>query len=212
LQAKKGRISRREKRLQTANLSSQMRRELAQKMKEETSDIGRERIISEILDAANTKSLLSQLDCTGYVLSSRLVSNYISQVAENADLNAVFSEILEHKGNEFFLRFVQDYLDTEVEPELSFWDVLLRVRDHGEILIGYKTADEPFAPFDADGAGMKNLCNPADKRKPRRWRNDDVLIVIAPVARERTRKTRVDIMAPKRGQTQVDEGADGGSA
>ena len=248
LQAKKGRISRREQRLQTANLSSQMRRELAQQMKEEISDIGKERIISEILDAANTKSLLSQLDCTGYVLSSRLVSNYIAQVAENTDLNAIFSEILEHKGNEFFLRFAQDYLDLEQEPELSFWDVLLRVRDQGEVLIGYKPAEEPFAPFDSGAihgwvmmesisslmfdqgpsecwqranvralaqlhgpnsdsdplarplciclsacgmgsanGGMMNLCNPEDKRTPRRWRRDDVLIVIAPIARERSR-------------------------
>ena len=43
-------------------------------------DAGRDRIISEILDAVNTKSLLSQAGCDGYVLSNRIVSNYLAQV------------------------------------------------------------------------------------------------------------------------------------
>ena len=55
-------------------------------------DHGRDRIICEILDDTNTKSLLSSVDCTGYVLSHRIVSNYIAQVAENPLLNKLFKE------------------------------------------------------------------------------------------------------------------------
>ena len=45
-------------------------------------DEGRERIITEILDAAQTKSLLAQLECSGYVLSNRIVSDLIAQVMD----------------------------------------------------------------------------------------------------------------------------------
>ena len=55
---------------------------LNSKKKEDIEDPGRERIIIEILDAANTKSLLTQLECTGYVLSNRLVSDLIAQVTQ----------------------------------------------------------------------------------------------------------------------------------
>jgi hypothetical protein len=176
-------------------------------------DSGRDRIICEIVDESKSTSLLSSVGCTGYVLSHRIVSNYIAQIAENPLLLNIFSEVLQHTGNEFFLREVEDYISVDAEPELCFWDMVLRVRDHGELLIGYKAASVAFELNDSNKRELNDSNkrqlydtikrqlydsynqnsqvwenNPANKSTPRKWSKGDVLIVLAPFARERTRR------------------------
>ena len=47
---------------------------------------------------------------------------------------------------------------------------------------GFKEADKAYYTM-----AENNVCNPEDKRKKRKWRKGDVLIVLAPTALERSR-------------------------
>lgn len=54
------------------------------------------------------------------------------------------------------------------QEELSFYDIMVRARERGEIVIGYRLAN-------ADQAIM----NPANKSEVRKWSLDDVFVVIS---------------------------------
>ena len=141
-------------------------------------DEGRERIISEILDATNTKSLLPQLECSGYVLSNRIVSDLIAQVAENPDMHPVLKELLGPTGSSFYLREISEYVEIQEEGPLSFWDVAQRARDRNEIAVGYKSVKDSYLSFDM-GEAEFTMINPSKKRVPRTWEKGDILVTIA---------------------------------
>jgi len=141
-------------------------------------DEGRERIISEILDAANTKSLLPQLECSGYVLSNRIVSDLIAQVAENPDMHPVLKELLGPTGSSFYLREIAEYVDLQEEGPLSFWDLAERARDRNEIAVGYKSVKDSYLDIEM-GEAEFTMINPPEKREPRSWEPGDILVTIA---------------------------------
>ena len=140
-------------------------------------DGGRERIITEILDAANTKSLLAQLDCSGYVLSNRIMSDLISQVVEDQKMHTVLDELLSPTGSSFSIRDISEYVHLDREGPLSFWDVALRASDRGQIAVGYKRARDSFLALENRDCEF-SLTNPPNKRRERQWKKGDVLVTI----------------------------------
>lgn len=147
------------------------------KSKKEVKDDGRERIISEILDATNTKSLLAQLECSGYVLSNRIVSDLVAQVAENPEMRDVLQILMRPGGSTFYLQPITDYVMVKKEGPLTFWDVALRASDRDEIAVGYKSVRDTYMAFD-QGTAEFTMTNPTDKRKPRTWEEGDMLVTI----------------------------------
>jgi len=127
--------------------------------------------ISEILDS-RTRSLLSVVNCKGYVMSNQIVSAVIAQVAECRDLNLILSELLSAEGTEIYLRTVEDYIDVKKSEKFSFWDLAVRVRERREVLLGYKSVSETFPE-------CKTHLNPSNKGQPRVWQRGDSLIVLA---------------------------------
>lgn len=92
-------------------------------------------ITSEMLDVRN-RSLAEVTRADDFIVSDRLVSLYLTQVAENKALSAIFADIFDADGSELYLRAVDDY----VVPgrAITFATVVEAARRRGEIAIGYR--------------------------------------------------------------------------
>ena len=67
-------------------------------------------IVSEMLDLRN-RALAEVTHADDFIVSARLVSLLMAQVAENAHLNAVFADLFDQDGSEIYLRRAGDYVD-----------------------------------------------------------------------------------------------------
>ena len=67
-------------------------------------------IVSEMLDLRN-RALAEVTHADDFIVSGRLVSLLMAQVAENAHLNAVFADLFDQEGSEIYLRPAGDYVD-----------------------------------------------------------------------------------------------------
>lgn len=122
-------------------------------------------VISEILDP-RTRNLIADTGVSDYVLSNEIVSMALAMVSENYHVNGILAELFTEVGNELYIRPADRY----VHPgeELSFYDLMARVRLRAEILMGYKTESMARA-----------LINPEDKATKRVWGRFDVLVIMA---------------------------------
>ena len=111
-------------------------------------------IVSEMLDLRN-RALAEVTNADDFIVSARLVSLLMAQVAENAALNAVFADLFDQAGSEIYLRRATDYVADGVE--VSFGTVVASARRRGEVAIGYRTV----TPRNGSGAGHGVSINPA---------------------------------------------------
>ena len=92
-------------------------------------------IVTEMLDVRN-RALAEVTHADDFIVSDRLVSLLMAQVAENAHLNAVFADLFDPDGSEIYLRRASDYVTPGVE--VSFATVVASARRRGEVAIGYR--------------------------------------------------------------------------
>ena len=94
-------------------------------------------IVSEMLDLRN-RALAEVTHADDFIVSARLVSLLMAQVAENAHLNAVFADLFDQEGSEIYLRPAAEY----VEPgtEVSYATIVESARRRDEVAIGYRLA------------------------------------------------------------------------
>ncbi len=92
-------------------------------------------IVSEMLDVRN-RDLAQVTRADDFIVSDRLVSLMLSQVAENRDLGAVFDDLFDPEGSEIYLKPAADY----VEPgrDVTFYTVVEAARRRGQTAIGYR--------------------------------------------------------------------------
>ena len=123
-------------------------------------------IISEILDS-RTKQLVQSGSVSDFVASNELISKALAMVAERQEVARVLQELLSAVGCEVYLRSVSRFC--KENEELSFYDLMARGRQKGEIIIGYQRAecDDVVA------------LNPDDKGKTMTWSSKDLIITIA---------------------------------
>jgi len=94
-------------------------------------------IVSEMLDSRNrTLAEITQAD--DFIVSDRLISLMLAQVAENKALNAVFADIFDPEGAEIYLRPLSRYVTPGTA--LTFYTVVEAARQRGEVAIGYRLA------------------------------------------------------------------------
>ncbi len=105
-------------------------------------------IVSEMLDLRN-RALAEVTHADDFIVSARLVSLLMAQVAENAHLNAVFADLFDQDGSEIYLRHAGDY----VEPgsEVTFATIVTSALRRNEVAIGYRTIAGPGAPSTGHG-------------------------------------------------------------
>lgn len=122
-------------------------------------------IVSEMLDLRN-RALAEVTNADDFIVSARLVSLLMAQVAENADLNAVFADLFDQDGSEIYLRKASEYVAADVE--VSFATVVESARRRGEVAIGYRSTG-------ADGHGV--AINPAKSGRITLGARDSVIVL-----------------------------------
>jgi len=92
-------------------------------------------LTSEMLDDRNRKlAMVTRVD--DFVVSDRLVSMMMAQVAENRAVNLVFEDLLNPEGSEIYLRPACAYVETG--QKINFATLVEAARRRGEVAVGYR--------------------------------------------------------------------------
>jgi hypothetical protein len=92
-------------------------------------------ITSEMMDIRN-RELAEVTRADDFVVSNRLVSLMIAQLAENKRLQPVFADLFDPEGAEIYLKPAEDYVTTG--RAVTFYTVVDAARRRGEIALGYR--------------------------------------------------------------------------
>lgn len=113
-------------------------------------------IVAELLDARSVK--LGQVaNPDDFVVSERLTSLLLAQLAENRELAEVFGELLDGVGHEIVMRPIAPYVAAVRSPDLDgghsaaddavrYADIVRAARDRGESALGYMMTDSTIVP------------------------------------------------------------------
>ena len=96
-------------------------------------------ITSEMADVRN-RSLAEVTRADDFIVSDRLISLLLTQVAENKQLNAVFADLFDAEGAEVYLRPIGDYV-TPGRP-VTVATIVEAARRLEEVAIGYRIRGE----------------------------------------------------------------------
>ena len=96
-------------------------------------------IVSEMLDIRNRR-LAEVAKVNDFIVSDKIISLLLTQVAENNVLNAVFEDIFDSDGSEIYIRPAGNYVD--LSKPVNFYTIVESARRKGEIAFGYKIAQE----------------------------------------------------------------------
>lgn len=127
-------------------------------------------IVSEINDEGN-RELAQVTKVDDFVVSARLISLLLTQLAQNHHLRDVFANLLDPSGSEIYLKPATEY----VRPGASanFATVIDAARRRGQTALGYRRHESfPQPP----GYGV--VLNP-DRAAPLTLSADDRVIVLA---------------------------------
>ncbi len=128
-------------------------------------------IVSEMLDVRN-RALAAVTQADDFIVSGKLVSLMMSQLAENPELRPIFDDMFDEEGSEIYLRPAADYVTTG-EP-VDFYTVVESARRRGQIVLGYRLLSQAGDADKNYGVSM----NP-DKAQQITFSTQDKLIVIA---------------------------------
>ncbi len=127
-------------------------------------------IVSEMLDLRN-RALAEVTRADDFIVSDRLTSLLLSQVAENRHLKAVFDDLFDPEGSEVYLRAAADYV-VSGQP-MSFATVVEAARQRGEIAIGYRRQARTGSAADAYGVVLNPVKTTSITFEP----NDRVIVL-----------------------------------
>jgi len=96
-------------------------------------------IVSEMLDLRN-RQLAEVANVDDFIVSDQLISLMMSQLSENGELQAVFTDMFDPDGSEIYLKPAADYVETG--QAVNFYTVLEAARRRGEVAIGYRIASD----------------------------------------------------------------------
>jgi voltage-gated potassium channel Kch len=128
-------------------------------------------IVSEMLDVRN-RALAAVTRADDFIVSNKLVSLMMSQLAENPDLRPIFDDMFDEDGSEIYLKPAADYV--VIGQPVDFYTVLESARRRGQTAFGYRIA----AKSDDSDASYGVAMNP-DKGELITFSNEDRIIVLA---------------------------------
>jgi voltage-gated potassium channel Kch len=128
-------------------------------------------IVSEMLDVRN-RALAEVMRADDFIVSDKLVSLMLAQVAEHKALNAVFADIFDPEGSEIYLKPMGDY--ARLGEPLNFYTIVEAARQRGEVAIGYRRGAEA-----TDAAKMYGVALNPDKSPKVTFAPEDHVIVLA---------------------------------
>ncbi|MFO7561927.1 MAG: NAD-binding protein [Enhygromyxa sp.] len=127
-------------------------------------------VVSEMRDA-RSRDLAEVARADDFIISDRLIGLLLAQVAEHADLAAVFAELFDPAGAEIYLRPATDYVVEGREVEVR---TLVEVgRRRGEVVIGVRVAADAHEASKNFGISV----NPRKSRKVRLSAADRVIVL-----------------------------------
>ncbi|MEN9752059.1 MAG: hypothetical protein RLZZ600_1106 [Actinomycetota bacterium] len=95
-------------------------------------------IVSEMLNDKN-REIAEVTNADDFIVSDKLVSLLLAQVATNFHLTDVFTELFSSAGSEIYVRPAKLYCTPG--EEVSFYDLVERAQVRGETVIGYRSGD-----------------------------------------------------------------------
>lgn len=104
-------------------------------------------IVTEMLDDRN-RQLASVSATDDFIVSNKITSLLLTQVAENPDLSAVFADLFDAAGSELYLKPAHQYVS--VNREVNFATVVVAASQRGEIAIGHRMAREGTTVVDVN--------------------------------------------------------------
>ncbi|MGI8928376.1 MAG: CASTOR/POLLUX-related putative ion channel, partial [Candidatus Limnocylindrales bacterium] len=128
-------------------------------------------IVSEMLDVRN-RALAHVTRADDFIVSGKLVSLTMSQLAENPGLRAVFDDLFDEEGSEVYLKAAGDYV--RLGEPVDFYTVLESARRRGQVAFGYRALAEADQPSKSYGV----VINP-DKGQAVTFTDEDKVIVLA---------------------------------
>ena len=128
-------------------------------------------IVSEMLDVRN-RALAHVTRADDFIVSGKLVSLTMSQLAENPGLRAVFDDLFDEEGSEVYLKAAGDYV--RLGEPVDFYAVVESARRRGQVAFGYRVLAEADQPARSYGV----VINP-DKAQTVTFTDDDKIIVLA---------------------------------
>ena len=96
-------------------------------------------ITSEMADVRN-RTLAEVTRADDFIVSDRLISLMLTQVAEEKQLNAVFADLFDAEGSEVYLRPIADYVATGRAVTVA--TIVEAARRLDEVAIGYRIRAE----------------------------------------------------------------------
>lgn len=128
-------------------------------------------IVSEMLNLQN-RTLAEVTRADDFIVSEKLMSLIMTQVAENKAINAVFTDIFDPDGSELYLKAAGQYV--QLETPVNFFTVTESAARRGEVAIGYRL--KAFAGDAANAYGV--ILNP-DKTGVISFSPEDRIVVLA---------------------------------
>ncbi len=92
-------------------------------------------IVSEMADIRN-RELAEVTRADDFVVSNKLVSLMLAQASENDRIAAIFDDLLDEQGSEFYMRPIEDYVS--IDGPLTFYTIAESARRRGEVALGYR--------------------------------------------------------------------------
>jgi voltage-gated potassium channel Kch len=114
-------------------------------------------IVSEMLDDRN-RELAQVTEVDDVIVSDKILSLVLTQISENAALDAVFADMLDAEGSEIYMRPVKDYV--ALGGEVSFATLVAAAARRSETAVGYRIAADAHDPAATYGV----IVNPAKAR------------------------------------------------
>ncbi|MCG8570576.1 MAG: hypothetical protein MJB14_10590 [Spirochaetes bacterium] len=93
-------------------------------------------IISEVMNSENLE-LISKTGVNDAIISTKMVSKVLAQIAEEPDILAVYEEIFKEEGSEIYLKPLSLYVDT-IDKDITFGDCIRIAQQRNEICLGYR--------------------------------------------------------------------------
>ncbi|MEQ8417852.1 MAG: hypothetical protein RIB71_25445 [Imperialibacter sp.] len=96
-------------------------------------------LVSEMMDIRN-RQLADVTSADDFIVSDKLLSLLMTQVAENKYLMRVFEELLDADGAEIYIKPITDYISLEANSMVTtnFYTVLESAARQNEVAIGYR--------------------------------------------------------------------------
>lgn len=128
------------------------------------------KIVSEMLDIRN-RQLADITSADDFIVSDKLVSLLMSQVAENKYLMRVFEDLFDADGSEIYIKPAKEYV--QVGQSMNFYTVLESAARKNEVAIGYRIISKAKSADDQYGV----VLNPKKSEEFTLEENDMVIVL-----------------------------------